>query len=135
TATDSGGNISGTAGSAQLGSGNADVLSGTPGNDYMVGGDGSDILDGGAGTDTAAFSSALASYVVTSYNGEIAVLTAGSDGHDRLFNIEALKLADQTISAQQAASFDSYKYIASYSDLTAAFHVNGQAGFVHFIDS
>src|SRR5262249_12473021 len=113
---------------------NADTLTGTSGNDYFFGRGGSDTINGGAGSDTAVYQAALGSYFVGQYNGEIAVLTAGSDGHDRLFNVEALQFADPTITAQQVASFDPYKYIASYGDLTAAFHANAQAGFDHFID-
>src|SRR5262249_5554251 len=134
TATDAAGNVGPVAATAQLGSSNADTLTGTSGNDWLFGRGGNDTLNGGAGTETAVYQAALGSYFVGQYNGEIAVLTAGSDGHDRLFNVEALKFADQTITAQQVASFDPYKYIASYSDLTAVFHANAQAGFDHFID-
>src|SRR5262249_10021750 len=107
---------------------------GGSGSDNIIGNGLDNTLDGGAGIDTAVFGGVYGDYLAKSYNGEIAVLTAGNDGHDRLFNIEALKFADQTISAQQVSGFDPYKYIASYADLTAVFHANGQAGFDHFID-
>jgi Ca2+-binding RTX toxin-like protein len=100
----------------------------------LIGNSGNNTLDGGGGTDTAVFSADFGSYFLASYNGEIAVLTSGGDGHDRLFNVEDLQFADKTIGAGSVEAFDPYKYIASYSDLIVALHANGQAGFDHYID-
>ena len=79
TATDMVGNVSDTAGSAQLGSSSADILSGTPGNDYM---------DGGAGADTASY--ALAHAGVTVNLGVSGPQETFGAGIDTLVNIENL---------------------------------------------
>jgi serralysin len=112
-----------------------EVLTGSGGDDFFFGGGGNDAFDGGPGFDIVAFSSFSSSYVEASYNGEIAVLQAGPDGHDRLFNIEQLHFTDRTIATSAVAAFDALAYIASYpNDLIAAFGTNGQAGFDHYID-
>src|SRR5437867_4718461 len=103
-----------------------DDLIGTASDDLITGGGGNDHIDGGAGNDTAVYGDVRADYTVASYAGEIGVLTSGSDGRDRLVNVEHLQFTDQTIDASSVNEFDWRGYIASYSDLIVAFGVNGQ---------
>ena len=68
-----------------------------------------------------------------SYNGSLGVLTHGADGSDRLQGIETLQFTDTTIAASAVATFDGLAYIASYGDLIAAFGLNAQSGFDHYV--
>ena len=70
------------------GMGGNDSLAGGSGADTLVGGAGNDTLDGGDGTDTASFSGAQAGYRFA-FDGSLFVVS-GTDGTDRLSNIEAL---------------------------------------------
>jgi hypothetical protein len=76
-----------------------------------------DFDGGNAGTNTAAYSGLSQPELpeLPQYNGEIAVLTSGSDGHDRLVH-RGCEFADQTISAQQAVPFGGSNFVASHPD-------------------
>ena len=98
------------------GAGN-DILVGGPGADMLYGGPGNDRLFGGSGTDIAFFSAAVGNYALYSYNGTIAVLTAGGDNNDRLQGIEYLQFTNTAVAASTATPFDPWEYIASNPDL------------------
>jgi len=60
-----------------------------------------DVLDGGAGQDTAVFAGPRSAYTVASRGGAFEVVDRlGSDGHDRLVDIEFLAFLDQTVALQ-----------------------------------
>jgi Ca2+-binding RTX toxin-like protein len=80
--------------SLTAGAGN-DTLYGGGHNDRMAGNLGNDSLDGGDGIDRAAFGGNFASYVIT-YGGGIATVI-GTDGTDRLTNLEFLEFADRSV--------------------------------------
>lgn len=71
------------------------------GDDTIIGGGGNDFIDGGYGADTAMFSANLADYLIEDQgDGSFTVVDlAGSDGTDRLINVEFLQFADQTVAA------------------------------------
>lgn len=76
------------------GSGN-DTLSGGAGADSFTGGLGNDTLVGGAGTDVARFSGNAADYILTFSGGTLGVAAqSGTDGTDRLTDIETLVFSD-----------------------------------------
>jgi Ca2+-binding RTX toxin-like protein len=82
--------ISGGAGS--------DVIDGLAGNDTINGGSGDDQIDGGAGLDIAQFSGKRANYLISNTAGSYQVTdTVGSDGTDRLLNIEQLVFTDLSV--------------------------------------
>jgi Ca2+-binding RTX toxin-like protein len=116
------------------GSGN-DVLTTGAFNDTLRGGPGNDRMIGGAGTDTAVYDGPASAYTVVSWNGNVAMLNHGADGSDRLQGIETVRFSDTTLAASSATAFDPWNYIASYGDLIAAFGLNAEAGFDHYIDS
>jgi Ca2+-binding RTX toxin-like protein len=72
-----------------------DRLYGQGDDDILIGGAGNDLLDGGDGTDTAVFSGNLADYNIGAVNGFIRV--NGTDGSDRLSNIEQLQFDDYLV--------------------------------------
>ena len=71
------------------------------GGDTLIGGAGDDTLDGKGGIDTAAYSGALADYLISTTGSGVTTvqdLRSGSpDGTDTLTNIERLQFSDQTI--------------------------------------
>ncbi len=77
------------------------MLLGGAGDDTLTGGTGNDTIDGGDGSDTAVYSGNYADYTVSevaasgSSNGYLEVI--GADGTDRLYGINALQFADQTV--------------------------------------
>lgn len=79
-----------------------DVITGNDADNRIAGGGGSDVIDGGAGQDSAFFSGAYASYVVTTSGGVTQV--AGDDGTDVLRNIETLVFSDQSVALGQATA-------------------------------
>ncbi len=83
-----------------------DTLMGGGGDDLLAGGGDNDFIDGGNGTDTAAFSSALADYLIeVQGDGSFTVVDlVGNDGTDRLINVELLQFADQTVAAPLAGA-------------------------------
>ena len=86
--------------------GGDDTVFGSGGDDLLTGAYGNDRLDGGAGTDTAAYSGAMADYLIAQNDDGSLTVTdlAGSDGSDTLFGIEALSFSDGTVPAAAAAA-------------------------------
>ncbi|MFO1206189.1 MAG: M10 family metallopeptidase C-terminal domain-containing protein [Burkholderiales bacterium] len=118
-----------------LGNELANRLEGRGGDDTVTGGAGADSLDGGDGSgDIAAYAAARSAYTaLRAPGGALAVGQdggGGGDGVDRLWNVEWLRFADQTIPATAADS--SLEYIASYGDLMAALGANPGAGIDHY---
>jgi len=75
-----------------------DVLLGNGGVDYLTGGGSDDILNGGAGFDYAVYAGNRADYTVNqSGPGTTVRHDAGSDGTDSLFEIEAIRFADDIL--------------------------------------
>lgn len=118
-----------------LGSVEGDVLKGFGGNDY---------IDGREGQDTAVYAQPESQYHLVGYHGSTVVIPvtlgspAASDGIDRLFNVENVAFSNgasiRPISAAvDEPSFKGLNYIASYSDLMAAFGANEEAGFGHYV--
>ena len=93
--------IDGTPGNDFTGSNGNDVLIGSDAAEIFAGQSGEDVIDGGSGTDTAKFSGNYADYSVSydAASGEWTVvhLSGGSDGTDKLKNVERLEFADQTV--------------------------------------
>ncbi|HET6467019.1 MAG TPA: cadherin domain-containing protein [Geminicoccaceae bacterium] len=94
--------VAGGAGNDRLlGKGGNDVLWGGDGDDMLWGGDGDDVVDGGDGRDTFVVAGNLADYRITRSGGVIEVLDLspkhGSDGLDRLENVEFLQFKDQIL--------------------------------------
>ena len=73
-----------------------DTINGNASDNQITGGGGDDTIDGGDGTDIAIFSGSYANYVITNNgDGTYTVLdTLGSDGSDRITNIEFFRFAD-----------------------------------------
>ncbi len=96
------------------GSGN-DTLSGGNGPDALAGGDGDDFLEGGLGPDTAYFDHSLANYHLL-FDGSVLVVedtVFGSEGEDRLSEIELLSFAGQIVtvaSLRGAGSFNGFDH-------------------------
>ena len=105
-------------------------LAGLAGNDTLLGFGGDDSLDGSGGFDYAVYAGSRSNYGVLTYNGQLVVGSVG-EGLDRLVSIETLTFADQSLPSTRADS--ALEYIASYTDLIAAFGDNAAAGFNHFI--
>jgi len=85
--------------SLEGGDGN-DTLDGGSGNDTLMGGAGDDSILGGDGIDTAAYSLAKSAYKISAVSGQVRVEEISGGGVDILSGIEALKFADQWVSAQ-----------------------------------
>ncbi|MGB0684023.1 MAG: cadherin-like domain-containing protein [Magnetovibrionaceae bacterium] len=77
------------------GGGGNDRLFGGDGNDRLTGGSGDDQLTGGDGTDIAVYSSAYDAFTIAR-NGETVTVTA-ADGTDTLTGIEQIEFSDRTI--------------------------------------
>jgi Ca2+-binding RTX toxin-like protein len=116
------------------GAGNDTITSGS-GNDILRGGAGNDVLDGGPGLDTAVFGGKVGSYTLLSYGGAIGVLSHGTEGSDRLQNIEFLQFTDTGIAPGAVAVFDAWEYLASNTDLIGVLGANPQAGFGHYVSN
>ncbi|NDD11129.1 MAG: hypothetical protein EB072_00440 [Betaproteobacteria bacterium] len=95
-----------------IGSARSDLLLGGAGDDLLTGGGGNDELDGGAGSaNVAVFSGARSAYE-TQWRSDQAghylsvIDRAGTDGSDKLRNIQRLQFSDQivTIDAESNAS-------------------------------
>ena len=90
------------------GLGGADRLFGNGGNDRIAGGGGDDVINGGLGVDTAIFSGARASYLITNSAGGVTtvkdVRPGSPDGTDTLVNVELLQFYDQSVSLQVPVS-------------------------------
>jgi Ca2+-binding RTX toxin-like protein len=98
------------------GNGQANKLSGLAGNDTLTGGLGNDTLDGGDGTDTAVFSGTYAAYKVTGTAAQATIV--GTDGTDRLLNVEQLQFADRVISVADALAGGTGSVVATAPETT-----------------
>lgn len=115
-----------------LGQDGNDTLSGGDGHDRLDGGKGNDTLDGGAGTDVARVHAHFADLAITRLaGGEVVVSDVnGSEGTDRLKNVEVLRLEEgrtvlladavQAKSPSAAALFSEQKYLQANPDVAAA---------------
>lgn len=106
-----------------------DIFWGGGGDDTLTGKQGSDVLDGGLGIDSATYVGPRLLYGVFWIGGP--TVFSNIEGIDRLYNIERLQFADRT----EHISDEPLEYIASYTDLMAAFGANAAAGFDHFMRS
>ena len=121
--------IGGNGSDTLIGNGVANRLSGGDGNDVLIGGPGDDALDGGSGTDTASYGEARSAYSLAWQNS--ATVSSAAEGTDHLTHVEVAQFADGT-----AHLIDTpLEYIASYTDLMAAFGANPAKGFDHFVNS
>jgi hypothetical protein len=88
---------------AQFGTRLSEVMNGTAGNDVFFPRGGNDFVQGNGGLDTALFQGPRGSYSVASVGSgadltfDVADLTSGRDGTDRLVGIERLKFADTSV--------------------------------------
>ncbi|MCC7046978.1 MAG: matrixin family metalloprotease, partial [Alphaproteobacteria bacterium] len=96
------------------GQGGNDTLAGLGGDDVLAGGSGNDWLLGGTGTDTAVFSGNRSGYTLTmAANGDVTVV--GTDGTDRVQEVEFLQFADQVVAVSSLAAPvlpDLWSYVA-----------------------
>ncbi|AWK89472.1 beta strand repeat-containing protein [Azospirillum thermophilum] len=111
------------------GSGN-DSLSGGDGNDTLTGGLGNDTLIGGAGEDTAVF--AAGTIVWRDIDGTERAF--GPDGEDVLSGIERVRIGAGAAVPIEQSRFNPWAYLASYSDLRAAFGSDGAAAVRHYLE-
>jgi Ca2+-binding RTX toxin-like protein len=87
-----------------IGSDYDDVILGNDLNNMVSSGRGNDWIDGGKGLDTAVFSGARSSYLISSGFGKTFVAARdGTSGFDTLLNVETLKFADQSINLGSSA--------------------------------
>jgi hypothetical protein len=71
------------------------TISGTADNDVLISRQGSDTIDGGAGTDTVVLSGIRSSYTLVRTGNDITLSdTLGTDGIDKMSNVERLKFSD-----------------------------------------
>ena len=116
-----------------------DTIQASPFDDVVQGFAGNDIADGGAGTDALVLLGSAADYELVSWSGQVgAVPTSGAllaaNGVDKGLSIEQLVFAGSSeVVAVPEDNLDPLAYIASYDDLIAAFGVNAQAGFDHYL--
>ena len=115
-------------------------LFGYGGDDHLRGQLTNDTLDGGAGFDTAEFKLARGDYQIMVAPDQRAAFWSSylfhyhdGDGLDVLSNVEVAQFSDGKISYPFLGTVQALEYVASYSDLMAAFVTNAQAGFDHFV--
>ncbi|MEY3572206.1 MAG: hypothetical protein RJA77_121 [Pseudomonadota bacterium] len=109
TATESSTEVVGTDGDDSLegGKGN-DTLYGLEGDDTLRGAGGNDVIDGGVGVDTAKWLGSSSAFRVSFKDGVWSVSDqSGSEGSDRVENIERLNFADRVV-VTEAAEHGSY---------------------------
>ena len=81
------------------------TISGTADNDALVSRKGNDMIDGGAGIDTVVLSGIRSSYTLVRTGDGITLSdTLGTDGIDKMNNVERLKFSDGGIALDVAAT-------------------------------
>lgn len=109
-----------------------DLVFGGAGNDTIDGGSGSDVIDGGAGIDLSIAGTSYAADRVVRNNGRTVVM----DGYgtvDSYTDVEYLQFTNGTLASSAVPSFDAMSYIASYPDLIAAYGLNTDLAFNHYV--
>ncbi len=123
--------LSGLSGNDTLngGAGN-DTLNGGAGNDTLNGGLGVNQIDGGEGTDTLLLPSTSRPFLI---DGQVVIYGVGEQ--HRVSNVELVSVSGQVQSwtSYAATAIDPYAYIASHSDLIAAFRLDATAAASHFV--
>lgn len=104
-------------------------LFGRAGDDGLFGAPGDDLLNGGDGSDYASYVGPRSLYAILGTDGQL-IVSSAAEGVDRLQEIETLVFADAVLPA--AAADSAREYIASYTDLMAAFGADAAAGLNHF---
>jgi Ca2+-binding RTX toxin-like protein len=109
---------------------------GNEGNNVLRGNSGKNILDGAGGADTVILAGVQSDYTFMSAGGVIYVgdKTAGRDGLSQWKNIEKVTFlgSGQTLDISALKVVSARDYIASYTDLTAAFGFDEAAGASHY---
>ncbi len=112
-------------------------LEGRGGDDSLTGAAGPDSLDGGDGSaDTAVYAAGHGAYTALRAPGAVLAVGhngGGGDGVDRLWNVEWLRFAGETVPVSTADS--ALEYIAGYGDLMAALGANPGAGIEHYANA
>ena len=96
----------------------ADTLTGTSVADKLEGGKGNDVLNGGGGIDTAIFNGLSSAYSIVK-TGAATWNVTGTDGADKVSNIELLQFADKTITLSTTPLTGAAAASASTSVITA----------------
>lgn len=109
-----------------------DYINGGAGDDVLYGGEGFDTIDGGDGNDAVITRQYYAPGQIIQYNGRTAILDR-SNGSDFITNIEYITFNDKTVGISAATGFDAMGYLAANRDLAAAFGMNGDAAFNHYV--
>lgn len=120
-----------------LGNDLANRLEGRGGDDTITGGAGIDSLDGGDGSaDTAVYAAGRGAYTALRAPGAVLAVGhngGGTDGVDRLWNVEWLRFAGETVPMSVADS--ALEYIASHDDLMTVLGANPAAGIDHYANA
>jgi len=109
-----------------------DLVFGGTGNDTIDGGSGSDVIDGGAGIDLAIAGTSYAADRVVRSGGRTVVMD-GYGAVDSYTDVEYLQFTNGMLASSAVPSFDALSYIASYPDLIAAYGLNTDSAFNHYV--
>lgn len=115
-----------------LGNGNDRIDAGR-GDDDVFGGRGSDHLSGGDGQDVARYDGPRSAHALFREGGTTYLRDNRFGDVDRLDGFETLRFADQDLAVGALRSATPLEYIASYSDLRAAFGTDAATGRNHLL--
>lgn len=85
-----------------------ETIQGTEGDDQLSGTHGDDVIDAGSGTDTLLVEGSRSDYLLRAAGDDYRLLDMvdGSDGNDRLYNIEAIEFADAHVDLTMQEMFN-----------------------------
>jgi serralysin len=110
-----------------------DTIDARNGDDLILPGLGNDYIVGGDGRDTVEISGNLGQYQI--FRSQSGAVIRGPEGVDRLVDVEAVQTAaNGTLELSSVPEFKAYSYLASYSDLSAAFGQDSFAAWNHFFE-
>lgn len=109
-----------------------DTVQGGAGNDVLQAYAGNNIIQGGAGTDVAVIDAARSATLSFHWRDQAVVYRQAAGQWDQLGGIESVRFADREYATSALPELRPLEYLASYTDLAAAYGTDEAAAWRHF---
>lgn len=109
-----------------------DLVQGGAGTDVLLAFAGNNVIAGGAGTDVAVIEAARSATLSFQWRDQAVVYRQAAGQWDQLSGVEAVRFTDREYALAELPALRPLEYLASYTDLAAAYGTDEAAAWRHF---